>query len=137
MSKGSIFFDTSEFDTGFKRVTEKTIPDAAEKGLFNAMNELLHDSINLPPQAPKDMGDLWGSIADTISVKKEGGSIVAEGGFNIAYAHRHHEVPPGTYKYTKTKGATQPGPKYMESKMIKLKDKYQGIVADTIKKEEK
>ena len=136
MSKGSIFFDTSEFDVKFGKVTKITIPNAIEKGLFNAMNELLADSINLPPQAPKDMGDLWGSrIVE--KPKKASGEMFVEGGFNIAYAHRHHEVPPGTYKYTKTKGATQPGPKYMESKMVKFKDKYQGIVTDTIKKEEK
>ena len=44
-----------------KKLDEKDFPGYIEKGLFNAMNELLNDSIKKPPQAPKDMGDLWGS----------------------------------------------------------------------------
>jgi len=141
MSKGGFFLDTKEFERGIKKITEQTIPDATEKGLFNAMNELLHDSITKPPQAPKDMGDLWGSKTGSAEnphiMKKTRKDISIIGGFNIRYAHRHHEVPPGTYKYTVTKGATQPGPKYMESKMIKYKDKYAWIIAETIKRSEK
>jgi len=133
MSKGGFFLDMKEFERGVKKITEQTIPDAAEKGIYDAANEMLHDAITKPPQAPKDMGDLWGSrIVE--KPKKAMGGISVTAGFNIRYAHRHHEVPPGTYKYTVTKGATQPGPKYLESKMIKYKDKYAWIVAETIKR---
>ncbi|MHA1225234.1 MAG: hypothetical protein ACTSPV_00660 [Candidatus Hodarchaeales archaeon] len=141
MSKGGFFLDTKEFERGIKKITEQTIPSAAEKGLFNAMNALLKDSIDLPPQAPKDMGDLWGSRTGSAEnpheTKRTNQEISIIGGFNIKYAHRHHEVPPGTFHYTTTKGARAPGPKYVETKMIRLKDKYMGIVADTIKEAKK
>ena len=136
MSKSGFFLDAKEFNSKFKHLTDKAIPDAAAKGLFNAGNELTHDAITLPPQAPKDMGDLWGSRI-TEKAKKTSKDISVRVGFRIKYAHRHHEVPPGTFHYTTTKGASQPGPKFMESKMIKYKDKYMWMVAEEIKRKGK
>lgn len=122
-----------EFDRKFYKLVEKAIPEDAKKGMAVAMNEVLSDSIELPPQAPKEIGDLWGSTADTVKVEMKGKDISASGGFNIAYAHRHHEAEPGAYKYTTDKGARQPGPKFMISKMIGFGKKYMGIVADVIR----
>lgn len=96
------------------------------------MNEILRDSIELPPQAPKEIGDLWGSTAGTVKVET-GKKLAVRGGFNIAYAHRHHEAEPGAYKYTTDKGASRPGPKFMITKMIGFGKKYMGIVADVIR----
>lgn len=127
------FFNTSEFDRNFQKVTKDVIPPSAEKGLFNAAAELIHDSKSEPPQAPRDIGDLWGS-GIVQKPKSSPSEISVKCGFTEKYAHRHHEVPPGTYKYTITPGVCdQPGPKFMESKMIKNKEKYIKIVAETIK----
>lgn len=129
-----MYLDTTDFNKKFDDLIEKAIPGYSQKGLFNAMNELLSDSITKPPQAPKDIGDLWGSTAGTVKVETKYKLLSASGGFNIKYAHRHHEVPPGTFKYTKTKGASQPGPKFMVSKMAQYGKKYMEIIAETIRR---
>ena len=130
------FLDFKEFNRNLKRLTDVEFPEYIEKGLFNAMNELLNDSITKPPQAPKDMGDLWGSrIVE--KPERARSDINIKGGFNIEYAERHHEVAPGTFNYTTTKGASQPGPKFMQSKMSQYGKKYIGIIADTIKRKGK
>lgn len=129
------FLDFSEFETKLKNLMNNTIPDAAEKGLFNAGNELIRDAKIKPPQAPFKKGDLHArGIVE--KPKKTSGGISVMVGFNIKYAARHHEVPPGTYKYTLTH-VKQPGPKFLESKMIQYKEKYMGIVAETIRRKGK
>lgn len=132
--KTGFYLDSSDFDKKFEQVVKNAIPDDAGEGLVNAMNELLRDSIELPPQAPKEIGDLWGSIAGTVKLFVKRGVMFVSGGFNIKYARRHHEVEPGTFNYTVTKGASQPGPKFMQSKMVQFRKKYMEIVADTIKR---
>ena len=135
MSKETGFYlDSSEFDKKFEQLVKKAIPGDAQDGLFEAMSRVLDDSIELPPQAPRDMGDLHGSIAGTVKVETKHKLLSVRGGFNIKYAHRHHEVAPGTYKYTLTKGASQPGPKFMQSKMARYGKKYMEIVAETIRR---
>lgn len=131
-----MYLDFSDFDKKFKALVQKAIPDDAEKGLINGMNELLRDSIELPPQAPKDIGDLWGSTAGTVKLieGKRNKLLGVTGGFNIKYAHRHHEAEPGEFKYTVDKGAAQPGPKFMQSKMAQYGKKYMEIVADSIRR---
>ncbi len=128
------YFDSSDFDKKFEQLVKNAIPDDARDGLFKAMNEVLRDSIELPPQAPKEIGDLWGSTAGTVKVETKHDLLSVSGGFNLKYAHRHHEVPPGTYKYTMDKGAKQPGPKFMQSKMARYARKYMEIVADAIRR---
>lgn len=127
------YLDFSRFGADIQKLLGEDFPNWLGEGLFEAMNELLSDSKTKPPQAPRDMGDLHAATAGTVKVKKTRKEITATGGFNIKYAHRHHEVEPGTYKYTKDKGVKQPGPKFMESKMAQYKDKYIGIVADSVR----
>lgn len=135
MTKETGFYlDMSDFDKKFNKVVEEAIPEDAGKGLVDGMNEWLRDSIELPPQAPKKIGDLWAAIADTVKLFIQHKILSVIGGFNIKYARRHHEVEPGTFKYTVDKGATQPGPKFMQSKMVKYKDKYMEIVANSIRR---
>ena len=127
------YIDTKGFDKKFNAIVKNAIPGAGEKGAFDAMNELLRDAIVHPPQAPKDMGDLWGSRI--VEKTQRAGKVTSvEGGFNIKYARRHHEVEPGTFKYTLTKGASRPGPKFLESKMAQFKEKYGWIIAEVIRK---
>ena len=134
MSKETgLFLDFSDFNKKFYKLVKDAIPEDAQKGTSNAMNELLEDSVTKPPQAPKDIGDLWGSrIVE--KPKEVGKKTIIEGGFNSEYAARHHEVAPGTFKYTLTKGASQPGPKYMQSKMAMFFKKYMEIIAETIRR---
>lgn len=134
MSRETGFYlNFSDFNKKFYPLVKNAIPADARKGTFNAMGELLEDSVTKAPQAPREFGDLQGSkIIEEVS---ETGKVIAvEGGFNIEYAARHHEVAPGTFKYTTDKGATQPGPKFMQSKMIQFMNKYIEIVAETIRK---
>ena len=131
-----MYLDWSDFDKKFYDLVNKAIPRDAEKGLVDGMNELLSDSIEKPPQAPKEIGDLWGSTANTVKVieGKKGKIQGVRGGFNIKYARRHHEVAPGEFTYTTDKGASQPGPKFMQSKMAQFGKKYMEIVADSIRR---
>jgi hypothetical protein len=130
-----MYLDWTDFDKKFYNLVNNAIPEDAEKGLVDGMNELLRDSIELPPQAPKDIGDLWGSTADTVKLAKEKGKLLGvSGGFNIKYARRHHEAEPGEFKYTVDKGASKPGPKFMQSKMAQFGKKYMEIVADSIRR---
>lgn len=129
-----MYLDSSDFDKKFQRLVKNAIPDDAKKGLFNAMNELLSDSTTKPPQAPKNIGDLWGSTAGTVKIEGKHKLLSVTGGFNIKYAHRHHEAEPGEFEYTVSKGASQPGPKFMLSKMIQYDKKYMEIVAETIRR---
>lgn len=134
--KTGMYLDFSDFDKKFYDLVNKAIPEDAEKGLVDGMNGLLSDSITKPPQAPKDIGDLWGSTAGTIKpIKGRKDKILGvSGGFNIKYAHRHHEAEPGEFKYTIDKGASQPGPKFMQSKMAQYGKKYMEIVANSIRR---
>jgi hypothetical protein len=133
MIESGFYIDTKDFDRKFNALVKNVIPEYAAKGAFDAMNELLRDAIVHPPQAPKDIGDLWGSriVEQAKGIAKE---IIIEGGFNIKYARRHHEAEPGAFKYTTTKGASRPGPKFLESKMAQFKDKYAWIIAETIRR---
>lgn len=133
MIESGYYLDVMDFDKKFNNLVKNAIPGYGDKGAFDAMNELLRDAIVHPPQAPKDIGDLWGSrIVE--KAKRVGKESFVEGGFNIKYARRHHEVEPGTFKYTLTKGASKPGPKFLESKMAQFKEKYGWIIAETIRR---
>ena len=132
MNKSGMSIDAKDFEKKFANITRNVIPKLGGKGLFDAGNELTHDAITLPPQAPKDMGDLWGSRI-TEKAKIDPTDISVTVGFNIEYAKQHHEVAPGTYNYTTDKGASSPGPKYLESKMTRFKNKYMAIVAAVIR----
>jgi len=130
-----LHLDMTKFDAEFRRITKDTVPALTRKGMFRAMNELLNDAVRLSPQAPKDVGNLWASKADTVSIKQEGDTWIIEGGFNIAYAAKWHEISPSEaakINWTRTKGAREPGPKFLEMKMNIYREKYMKIVAATI-----
>ena len=61
MTGSGMYIDMKDFDRKFNALVKNAIPKESEKGAFDAMNELLRDAIVHPPQAPKDIGDLWGS----------------------------------------------------------------------------
>lgn len=125
--------DFEAFIKTFYPLTEKKIPSSGEKGLTNAAFEMLRDADKEAPQTPKEFGDLRGSrkvekpktIRSTISI---------EAGYRSKYAARQHEAEPGEFNYTTNKGASRPGPKFLQSKMVRHKNKYMEIVALTIDK---
>ena len=135
--------DFGDFEKTFYKLVQQSIPKNVEKGLFNGMNELLRLAKYEEPQCPKDVGDLWGSTAGTVTPKVTPSEISVEGGFNSEYAARWHEYPdrekePSKAKpvddinWTTNKGASRPGPKFLESKMVRHKDAIIGIAAKTI-----
>jgi hypothetical protein len=131
--------DFSDFEKGFRKMVEKSAPEAVGKGAFNAMNELLRDSVTESPGAPKDVGDLWGSRRVN-KAEVEHSQISCEGGFDIEYATYLHEGQrkDGSHKiknWTTDKGATDPGPKFLEKKMVQNKEKYMQITAESLKDE--
>lgn len=122
--------DTSQVDAGLKRLTDYLEPKATGQGLFAAGNELLNDAIYISPMAPKDVGDLRGSARVTKAEIVQGQASV-QAGFNIEYAAKWHEVSPSRkINWTTNKGASSPGPKYLEIKMSAYRDKYMRIVGD-------
>ena len=129
----SYTIDFTDFDKKFFNLVQKTIPENAKRGLQAGMLELLNDAKTKEPQAPKEFGDLWGSTAQVpIEVIITPYFISATGGFNSKYATRQHEAEPGEFNYTKTKGASRPGPKFLQSKMVRYKEKYIGIAVKFI-----
>ncbi len=123
--------DFTEFDRTFYPLVKKKIPESAENGLVNAAWEMLEDADEETPQTPKEFGDLRGS-GKVEDPKKTVNAISVRAGYTIIYAKRHHEVEPGTYKYTTTKGVKRPGPKFLITKMQRHKKRYIQIVANTI-----
>jgi len=132
MNKSGFSIDASDFEKKFKHITKNVIPSLGGKGLFDAGNEVTHDAISLPPQAPKLHGDLWGSRI-TEKAKEDPGDISVTVGFNIEYATKMHEAEPGRYNYTTDRGASSPGPKFLETKLNWFRNKYMAIVAAVIK----
>ena len=130
----TLTIDFTEFDKKFFKLVQKTIPEEAKKGLQAGMLELLNDAKVQEPQAPKEFGDLWGSTALVpIEVIITPYFISATGGFNSKYATRQHEAEPGEFNYTINKGATRPGPKFLQTKMVRNKEKYIGIAVKFMK----
>jgi len=129
--KTGFFIDPDDFLKDFTKIVDSAIPELAGKGLFAAGISLIHDAKTLPPQAPFLKGDLWGhGIVE--KAKKARKDVSVKVGFNKSYAARQHEAEPGEFNYTRT-GAKNPGPKFLESKMVTKKNKYMYIVAETIK----
>ena len=122
--------DYSDFEKGFKKIVKKVSYDESGKGLFKAANELLHDAINEEPYTPFDEGALRGSARTNKAEVKRGEALVVTG-FNIEYAARWHELTP---EEDSKISWTLPGSgrKYLESKMVKFKEKYMAIVAKHI-----
>jgi hypothetical protein len=140
----SMSMDFTDFNKGFKELVEKSAPPEIAKGMFRALNELLRDAEKEEPMAPFDKGDLRGSarvqtpdgslhelggVMTTAGIKvPKGDSIEMAAGFNIVYAAVWHELPKAKEKDINwtTPGS---GRKYLETKMVRYKEKYVEIIA--------
>ena len=144
-TKGGQYY--GDFAEKFEKIVKDVIPPEAEKGLVKAGNELLRDAIKTGPGAPKDTGALWASastrgsdnvmrsVRNTVLsrpiISENARQIEIDCGFNIEYAAQLHEMPLERAKTINwsERGATDPGPKFLESKMARFRDKYIKIVA--------
>jgi len=139
--KTGMMLDTRDFDVKFNHVTGKRIPSAAERGLFQTGALIIRDAILEEPKVPKSRGVTKGGrrgqgpghLRRSQKIEKpkiEHGEISVEVGFDTEYAAAVHEMPKTTQ--WSTPGT---GPKYLESKLIRNKEKYAANVADNIKRE--
>ena len=141
----SMTLDVSDFEKGFARIVKKASGEEAEKGLFDAANQLLRDAEEEQPYVPYADGFLRGSA----SVGGAGGQVHKRGqtggakavvtkdevsvypGFNIVYAARWHELTPEEDDKINW-SLPGSGRKYLESKMALFKEKYMKTVARSI-----
>lgn len=146
----SMSIDFRDFENGLKKLVEKALPPEIAKGLFRAGNELLRDAVIEVPKAPFKEGHLRGSrqtqSANGQTVKFEKGLAPANAdaswpdggygvvaGFNIVYAHRWHELTPEE-DVRISWSLPGSGRKYLETKLIRHKEKYRDIVGLYLKR---
>jgi hypothetical protein len=137
IGKSGIYLDSKEFDANFEKLVHSVVPELARNGLYDAMQELLTDADNEAPQTPYLDGALRASRKiEKIAVSE--GKIEVQGGYNSEYATYQHEGQrkDGSHiveHYTRT-AVLQPGPKFIESKMVRWRNKYMKTCVDYIKK---
>lgn len=121
-------FNTKDFDIKFAKVCDKAIPQAAASQMqYRVAGMVLRDAILEEPRAPHLTGNLWRSqkIEKPRMVK---GEVTIELGFDADYAAFVHEMP--AYKTPSMVGS---GPKFLEAKLIKNKEKYMAEIARGMK----
>lgn len=122
--KSGMTLNTKDFDIKFLRVGNIEIPSAAANAFYDVAAMVIRDSILEEPRAPHDTGNLWRSQLIEQPVL-EFGVISIEVGFDAEYATAVHEMP-APYKDPTMAGT---GPKFLEAKLIKNKEKYMAILA--------
>lgn len=138
MTKTGMTIDIQDFSKSFHRFMEEIVPGAAKKGLVDAAWAMLKDADDKPPQTPTEFKDLKGSRhVDKPKINRS--SISIKAGYTSEYATYQHEGQrkDGSHKvkkYTTDKGASQPGPKFLQSKMAMYKKDYIEIVTNRIKR---
>lgn len=127
--KTGFTLNTKDFDIKFPRVINKEIPEAAAFTMYGVAATVIGDAILEEPKAPHKTGHLKRTqqieapqiLAGEISIKL---------GFDAEYAAAVHEMP-APYKDPSMEGS---GPKFLESKLIKNKEKYMAKIAAGIRK---
>ena len=121
--KTGMTFDTKDFDIKFPRVCNKEIPEAGARMEYKVAGMVIRDAILEEPRAPHKSGNLWRSqkIEQPKILK---GEVTIELGFDAEYAAIVHEMP-SNVNWT-MKGS---GPKFLETKLIKNKEKYMAEIA--------
>ena len=129
--KTGFTIDLKDFEKKFEQIVNNAIPAAGARGLKKAAAFVLRDAILETPTVPKKQGNLR-RTQQVNEPKINHGEISVEQGFAADYAGKVHEMP-DTYNFTEPGS----GPKYLESKLIKNKEKYMKIAADHILSEAK
>jgi len=122
--------DFSDFDKKFMRIVTIAIPSAGARGLKKSAAYLLRDAILERPTVPKKSGNL--RRTQKVEKPELKPDISVEAGFAADYAAAVHEMP-------SSNDFTEPGsgPKFLEAKLIRNKEKYMKIAADEILGESK
>ena len=124
INKSGMTYNSKDFDIKFAKVCDKAIPQAAANQMhYRVAGMILRDSILEDPRAPHLTGNLWRS-QKIERPQIEYGEITIELGFDADYAAFVHEMP--AYKDPSMSGS---GPKFLESKLIKNKEKYIAEIA--------
>lgn len=123
MAKTGMTFETKDFDIKFPRVINKEIPKAGADSAFKVAGMVIRDAILEEPRVPHKTGNLWRS-QKIEAPRIEHGEITIELGFDAEYAAAVHEAP-SNLNWTMTGS----GPKFLESKLIKNKEKYMAEIA--------
>ncbi|HZX09944.1 MAG TPA: hypothetical protein VFG01_03265 [Acidobacteriota bacterium] len=116
--------DYSDFDNKFDDVTKRQIPRRGHKALGKVGVRIISDGIEEEPRAPHKTGLLWRSKVVNIWLDK----FTLEVGFNTEYAAAVHEMP-SSYEFT----LPGSGPKFLESKITKNRDKYIAMLAEELR----
>ena len=124
MAKTGMTFNSKDFDIKFAKVCDKAIPKAAANQMhYRVAGMVLRDAILEDPRAPHLTGNLWRSQKiEKPQILK--GEVTIELGFDADYAAFVHERP--AYKDPSMVGS---GPKFLEAKLIKNKEKYMAEIA--------
>lgn len=122
-NKSGMTFDSKDFDIKFPRVVDKQIPEAGAKTAFKVAGMVIRDAILEKPRAPHKTGNLWRS-QKIEPPRIEKGEVTILLGFDADYAAVVHEMPAAT-DWT----MTDSGPKFLEAKLIRNKEKYMGEIA--------
>lgn len=120
--------NTRDFDIKFPHVCNKVIPMAAAFTMYAVAAMVISDAILEVPRAPHDTGNLWRSQL-ILPPQIVFGEISIDLGFDADYAAIVHEMPADTD--WKMAGS---GPKFLEAKLLKNKEKYMGRIADGIRR---
>ena len=131
MAETGFTVDFSDFEKNFERIVKSAIPAAGARGLQKGAAFLLRDAILETPTVPKKLGNLR-RTQQVNKPKISSKETSVEAGFAADYAAKVHEMPD-------TNNFTEPGsgPKYLETKLIRNKEKYMKITADQILSEAK
>ncbi len=127
MARTGMTFNTRDFDIKFPRVINKIIPEAAAKLAFRVASVVIRDAILEVPRAPHKTGTLWRS-QKIERPRITRGMISVELGFDVEYAAAVHEMP-ATTKWTMVGS----GPKFLETKLQRNKEKYMDLIADGVR----
>ena len=123
MAKTGMTLNTRDFDIKFPDVCNKQIPEAASTSFYKVAGMVISDAILEEPRAPHKTGNLWRSqLIEAPQIKA--GEIGIELGFDSEYAAAVHEMP-SNVNWTMTGS----GPKFLEAKLIKNKEKYMAELA--------
>lgn len=121
--KSGMTLNTKDFDIKFLRVGNIEIPGAAANAFYTVGAMVIRDAILEEPRAPHDTGNLWRSQLIEQPVLAFG-VISIEVGFDAEYGAAVHEMPSDVN--WKLPGS---GPKFLEAKLIKNKEKYMAALA--------
>ena len=147
-----ITFDFSDFYKKLDIISKKQIPNLVEKGLGKSMLQLLNDCVMEIPTVPLREGWLRGSGSIFVQNKLIATSRNAPSA-KSKYANEHHTEAINKYSFIGVIGYNTPyaarvhegiyfhfrepssGAKYLESKLLRNRELYVEIIANTIKGE--